>query len=290
MGNKLHYVVPVIAALIAGSGVCAAHSGTLEDIKASGKVRIGIPNINPYGYIDGDGHVTGQAPELTRAFFADMGVKEVDPVVTEWGALIGGLMAGRFDIIATGMLIQPERCRQISFGNPEYKIVSAFAVRKGNPLALTSYQTVAKHDAAKIGMLTGAGDIRYAELAGVPAARRILFPDFTAVLAGLQAGRVDAVVASTVTIRNALTRLADPELEYAELTEQPLGENGKPVVSYGGMGFRKEDAALREAWNSWLTAQLQSGKATQIMAPFGFGPETQPSADITADQICSETK
>lgn len=290
MDRSIRCVLAAATALAAVFALTPAQADALDDIRASGKVRIGIPNINPYGYVDGDGKVTGQAPELTRAFFADMGVDQVEPVVTEWGALIGGLMAGRFDIIATGMLIQPERCRQIAFGNPEYRIVSAFAVRQGNPKGLTSYQAVAANGEARIGMLTGAGDIRYAELAGVPAGRRVLFPDFTAALAGLQAGRVDAVVASTVTIRNALARLGDPQLEYAELTEQPRGEDGNPVVSYGGMGFRKQDGPLREAWNQWLAAQLQSGRATQIMEPFGFGSESLPPSDVTADQICKETK
>ncbi len=137
-------------------------------------------------------------------------------------------------------------------------------------------------------VLTGAGDIRYAELAGVPEDRRVLFPDFTAALAGLQADRVDAVVASSITIQNALKRLGDPEIEYAELTEQPRGEDGNPVVSYGGMGFRKEDSALRDSWNEWLAGQLASGRATEIMQPFGFGRETLPPADVTADQICGE--
>ena len=278
--------MPAISAALAC--VSPAAADTLDDIKAAGKVRIGIPNINPYGYVDGEGNVTGQAPELTRAFFADMGVTEIEPVVTEWGALIGGLLASRFDIISTGMLIQPERCKQIAFGNPEYKIVSAFAVKKGNPKDLTSYQSIAENEDALIGMLTGAGDIRYAELAGVPEDRRVLFPDFTAALAGLQADRVDAVVASSITIQNALKRLGDPEIEYAELTEQPRGEDGNPVVSYGGMGFRKEDSALRDSWNEWLAGQLASGRATEIMQPFGFGRETLPPADVTADQICGE--
>lgn len=267
----------------------AAGAGTLDDIKTSGTVRIGIPNIVPYGYIDGDGTVTGQAAELARAFFADMGVAEVDPVVTEWGGLIGGLLAGRFDLIATGMIIQPERCRQIAFGDPEYKLVSAFVVRKGNPLALTSYEAVAANPKARLGMLTGSGDIRYAELSGIAEGQKVMFPDFTTAVAGLQADRVDAVAGRSVTIQNALSRIGDANIEYAELTEQPRGEDGEPVISYGGMGFRKEDAALREAWNLWLKDQLASGQATAIMAPFGFGPETLPPSGLTADQICGDT-
>jgi polar amino acid transport system substrate-binding protein len=99
-----------------------AQDGSLERIKAEGRVRIGFANINPYGYVGAGGEVTGQAPELVRAFFSDMGVPTVEPVISEFGSLIGGLLAGRFDIISTGMLIQPERCKIVSFGNPEYQL------------------------------------------------------------------------------------------------------------------------------------------------------------------------
>ncbi|MCK9553830.1 transporter substrate-binding domain-containing protein, partial [Aquamicrobium sp.] len=97
MDRSIRCVLAAAIALAAVLALTPAQADALDDIRASGKVRIGIPNINPYGYVDGDGEVTGQAPELTRAFFADMGVDRVEPVVTEWGALIGGLMAGRFD-------------------------------------------------------------------------------------------------------------------------------------------------------------------------------------------------
>ena len=288
--RALARAVAALVVVAAASAPQLASADALEAIKSANKIRIGFSNINPYGYVDDKGRITGQAPELLRAFFSDLGVKEIEPVVTDWGALIGGLIARRFDVISTGMLIQPKRCEVIAFGDPEYKIQSAFAVKAGNPKSLTSYRAVAASPTARLGMLTGAGDIRYAELAGIPEARRVLFPDFSAALSGLQADRVDAVVASTVTIKQALKRLNDPNIAYTDLDEPPKGEDGRPVVSYGGMGFRKEDVALRVAWNEWLAKQLASGRATQIMQPFGFGPEALPPKGLTADDVCRESK
>jgi polar amino acid transport system substrate-binding protein len=265
-----------------------AQDGSLERIKAEGRVRIGFANINPYGYVGAGGEVTGQAPELVRAFFSDMGVPTVEPVISEFGSLIGGLLAGRFDIISTGMLIQPERCKIVSFGNPEYQMKRAFAVRAGNPKGLASFADIAGNPDARLGMLTGAGEVLFAELSGIPRDRRVLFPDLAAAIAGLQASRVDAVVASTVTIRGALSRANDPQLEFATLSEQPANENGEPSVGYGGMAFRQEDVDLREAWNTWLAAGLESGRVTEIIEPFGFGPETIPPEGITAEQACQQ--
>ncbi|MGO4668276.1 ectoine/hydroxyectoine ABC transporter substrate-binding protein EhuB [Bosea sp. 2RAB26] len=274
----------------ASAALSQPQDDSLARIKSQGKVRIGFANINPYGYVMPDGRVTGQAPELIRAFFADMGVSSLEPVVTDFGSLIGGLVAKRFDIVATGMLIQPERCKIVSFGDPEYQINRAFAVKKGNPKGVTSFVSLARHADAKIGLLTGAGEIRFSELAGIPQERRLLFPDLSAAIAGLQAGRVDAVVASTVTIRGALSRANDPRLDFAALSEQPRDESGNESIGYGGMAFRKDDISLREAWNTWLAKALKSGRVTSIIEPFGFGPETLPKEGTTAEYACAERK
>ena len=153
--------LPLIAALTLGTVSMAAAETTLERIRASGKVKVGIANINPYGYVDGEGRVTGQSAELLRAFFAEQNV-EVTPVVTEFGALIGGLRAGHFDIVSTGMLIQHDRCGVVAFGNPEYRSDNAFAVKQGNPLGLTSYQSVMESPVARFGMISGSGEIALA--------------------------------------------------------------------------------------------------------------------------------
>jgi polar amino acid transport system substrate-binding protein len=277
-----------LGAISLSIGTALAQDDSLARIQAAGKVKIGFANINPYGYVGPDGKITGQSPELTKAFFADMGIADIEPVITDFGTLIGGLVAQRFDIVSTGMLIQPERCKIVAFGNPEYQMNRAFAVRAGNPKGLTSFVALAKNPAAKLGMLTGAGELHLAELVGIPKDRQVLFPDLSAAVAGLQADRVDAVVASTVTIRQALARANDAQLEFATLTEQPADETGKPVVGYGGMAFRKEDKALREAWNAWLAENLKTGRVAKIIEPFGFGAETLPPEGITADDACAE--
>lgn len=278
-------------AMMAAGTLALSHSpafadGALDRIKTAGVVRIGVANVNPYGFVTPDGRVTGQSPELARAFFKEQGVEKVEAVVTDFGALIGGLLAGRFDLVSTGMLIQPDRCQVVAFGNPEYKSDNAFAVARGNPLSLRSYRDVARSPTARLGMLTGAGEIALANHSGVPRERQVLLPDIAASMAALQAGRVDAVVASTFTMRQAVARANTDAVEYAALSEQPLTASGKPATRYGAMAFRKEDEALRALWNDWLAKQMASGRATQIMEPFGFGKETLPEPGLTSEHVC----
>ena len=84
---------------------------TLQRIQRTGEVRIGYANEAPFAYTAPDGTVTGESPEIAKKVFAKLGVKKVDAVLTEWGSLIPGLKAGRFDVIAAGMYITPERCK-----------------------------------------------------------------------------------------------------------------------------------------------------------------------------------
>src|SRR3546814_6519256 len=90
----------------------------LEDARENG-ITIGIANERPYGYEEG-GEATGEAPELAKVIFERMGITEVDFEVSDFGALINGINAGRFDVIAAGMFINPERAQQVAFADPDY--------------------------------------------------------------------------------------------------------------------------------------------------------------------------
>ena len=112
---------------------------------------MGIANEPPFGYLETDGTVAGEAPTVARAVFERLGVKGLEPVVVEFGSLIPGLKAGRFDVIAAGMYITPARCREVLFSDPSYKIAEAILVPEGNPLDLHSYRDIRDNDRATLG-------------------------------------------------------------------------------------------------------------------------------------------
>lgn len=83
-------------------------------MKAAGKVRVGYANEVPYAFlISSENRVTGEAVEIARVVLKRMGVNDVEGVLTGFGSLIPGLQASRFDIIAPGMYVIPERCKQV---------------------------------------------------------------------------------------------------------------------------------------------------------------------------------
>ncbi|MBR7552251.1 transporter substrate-binding domain-containing protein, partial [Mycobacterium tuberculosis] len=76
--------------------------------------------------------------------FKNLGVDNVEGVNPEFGSLIPGLNAERFDAISAGMSILPERCEQAAFSEPEFNYTTALMVEEGNPMNLTDMQSVAE--------------------------------------------------------------------------------------------------------------------------------------------------
>lgn len=270
--------------LLAATAITASAAfaqSTLEKAREQGYIRVGFANEAPFGYATPDGKLTGEAPEVAKAVLAKMGINEVDGVLTEFGSLIPGLQAGRFDIIAAGMFINPKRCEQILFSEPSYGIGQAFLVEEGNPKSIMDYSSVAENSELKLAVMAGAVESGYAKDAGVDQSQLVVLPDQSSLLKAVQTGRADAAALTALSIAN----LAEKG-EGVQSTE-PFGMvAGQSVKGHGGFGFRKEDEALRDEFNKHLTEFLGSDEHIALVTPFGFGKGYLPNK--TMAELCSE--
>lgn len=283
-------VAVALASLLAFSLVACGEDGggsggsTFDQIKDEGTVTIGYANEAPYAYKQGD-ELTGIALEFLKAFFAENDV-EVKGEVVEFAGLIPGLQADRYDLVGAGMYILPERCDVADFGPPEYQMLTAFAVAKGNPLGITSYDELAASDAV-YATSAGVAEIEYAEVAGLPDDRIKTFPSYADAAAALDAGRVDVMAQQQMGLKATLKALGSDQVEYVELTAPATDVRGNPAVGYGGTVFPKDSDELREAYTEWLAAAREDGTYAEIMKQFGFAEENMPPADLTAEELCS---
>src|SRR5947209_19109378 len=121
--------IALTPAVLAACGGSTTTSTSSEDVlgqaRKAGYIRVGFANEAPYGYADSSGVLTGEAPTVAGAIMKKLGVPNLEGVLTEFGALIPGLMANRFDMIAAGMFITPLRCNAILFSNPDYVATEA---------------------------------------------------------------------------------------------------------------------------------------------------------------------
>ena len=262
---------------------------TLQRIQRTGIVHIGYANEAPYAYVDNKtGRLTGEAPEIARVVFKQMGVERVQGVLTEFGALIPGLKAKRFDIIAAGMYILPQRCRAIAFTNPTYKVGEAFLVQAGNPLNLRSYEAIAAHPTAHLGVVAGAVELAYAHATGIPAERIAVLPDVPSAVEALQAGRIDAYAGTSLTIQDMLNKARGGGVERAHPFTNPVVE-GERVIGYGAFGMRVPDNKLLEEFNKRLDAFIGTEEHRELVRPFGFTAQELPG-DMTAERLCTGQK
>jgi polar amino acid transport system substrate-binding protein len=253
----------VVLAALTGF-VQAQAETTLERIKRTGEIRMGYANEAPFAYALPDGRVTGESPEIIRIVMEKLGVKKVETVLTEWGGLIPGLQAGRFDLIAAGMYITPERRQQVLFTDPHFQLRDTLLVARGNPGHLTSYAAIAKNSSAKLAVMSGTAQYAFARQAGIPEARILQVPSTIAQLQSVRTGRADAAAGTQLTMKE-LAAKGGKAVEAIDNFEDDPGHTG-----YGAFAFRKQDQDLRDAVNAVLKSWLGSEAHLKAVAPFGF--------------------
>jgi len=278
-----HLFTPLALILAALLAATAFAQGTLERAQDSGSVTIGLANEVPYAYRDEAGNLTGEAVEVARAVFAELGIPEIEGVIVEFGSLIPGLQAGRFDVVTAGMYITPARCEQVAFANPEYSIGEGIVVPEGNPMEIDAYADIAADPDIRVG--TGAGWVEYDYLvaSGVSEDQIVTFPDAPTGMGGLNADRIDVFAGTSLTMRNIAERTNG--VEFVEDFQDPIIDGG-PVRSYGAAAFRPADSDFRDAFNEVLADLKESGRLAEIIGEFGFGATELPG-DMTAAQLCN---
>jgi len=263
---------------------CAAErETTYKRIKKSGVIRIGYANDVPYGYSSDQRELTGEAPEIAKIVMAKMGVHKMEGILVEFGSLIAGLKAGSYDMIAAGMFVTPDRCQEISFSEPTYRVDQAFAVKKGNPKNITSYEEIAEAENAIICVMEGAVESKYARAVGIPESRILTVPNTTTGLETIINGQADALALSSISIQNLLRESSSEKIEQARPFTNPV-INGKEVKGYGAFGFRKEDIELLKEFNKHLTSFIGTKEHLDTVKPFGF---TDFPEGITTAELCA---
>ncbi|WP_165823640.1 ectoine/hydroxyectoine ABC transporter substrate-binding protein EhuB [Metarhizobium album] len=255
-----------------------ADDGKLEELKAQGFARVAIANEPPFTAVAADGKVSGAAPDVAREVFKRLGVADIVASISEYGAMIPGLQAGRHDVITAGLFMKPERCAAVVYSEPILCDAEAFALKKGNPLKLQSYKDIADNPDAKIGAPGGGTEEKLALEAGVPRDRVIVVPDGQSGLKMLQDGRIDVYSLPVLSINDLVSKASDPNIEVVA----PVV--GAPVYC-DGAAFRKGDEALRDAFDVELAKMKQSGDFAKIIEPYGFSAAAAMST--SREKLCA---
>jgi polar amino acid transport system substrate-binding protein len=258
----------------------------LERARESGTIALGIANEVPFAYMNGT-EVTGQAPELARVIFENMGIPNVEARTVPFGALPDQLRNETFDVISAGMFIYHQRCEVVLFSDPDYIAPTAFLIRKGSAAeGVQSFTDIADNPEIKLGTMGKIAEYNAAVGQGVP--ENQINPGFTNqadAIEALSLGRYDALALTRMSLQVALE--ADPNPNHT-LTEPFYPQvDGRDWVQGGGFGFRYADRDLRDAFNAELHKLQEADDVYPIVKPFGFLPQGVRGAEqYTAADLC----
>lgn len=235
-------------AFVAG---CGSDTKTTNELPK--KIVVGLDDtFAPMGFKDENGKLVGfdidMATEAAKRAGMDVEFKAID-----WSSKEAELKSKKIDALWNGLTITEERKQNILFSNP-YMKDKAYIVVRNDDDSITSKDSLA-------GKVVGVQQASSGEkaLAADPSGKLVkdtkAYADFVSAFMDLGIGRVDAVIADGVISRYLMTK---------EPGKYKIVEG----VDYGsddfGVGFRKEDTALRDKFNSVLIDMKKDGSADKI--------------------------
>ncbi len=269
----------IAAGFTLAASVVATVAGPLADRIAAGEtIRIGFSNIPPWGYPNENGDADGFTNDIAIGILEKMGLTNIESVVTDWGGLIPGLKAERFDLITGGMYILGSRCENVSFSEPVLKSGDAVLVPAGNPKNIHNYADVLSGGHI---MVTGAGynTVEAAKKVGIDDDHLMQVPGPTEMVAALKAGRADAAILTD--FEAAHLTAAHSELEMGDNSKMPIWSK-----NFVGIGFRHEDKDILARFNEALVGYIGSDEMMAKVSEHEYTVDHLPG-DTNAEWACT---
>jgi cystine transport system substrate-binding protein len=247
----------VIALAACSSGTPAASEGTDA---ATGDNEYGLVNAGtltvategtyrPFSYHDdGSGDLVGYDVEVAEAVAEKLGL-DIEFQETQWDAIFAGLEAGRFDVIANQVSINPEREEQYLFSEP-YTVSPGVIVVKEGDTSISSFDDLAGKTTAQ--SLTS----NWYELAQESGANVEAVEGWAQAVALLEQDRVDATINDELTFLDYVKTNGQSGLEVAAETDDP---------SLSAFALTKDNEALVEA----IDDALDELRAEGVLAELG---------------------
>jgi polar amino acid transport system substrate-binding protein len=263
------------AALIALIGGATAEARTLDEIKASGELRIGDEaSYVPFAFRK-DGAIVGYDIDVAERLCQDLEVK-CTVVDTVWAGIIPALLADKFDVIMGQLDYSPERMAKVAFSIPYTEASQAMLIRAADKDKIKSLDDLSgKVLAVKLG--SPGAQMKDKIAAKIKADRGDgpseikTFDDHPAAYLALSDGRVDGVL-------NSLTTLAvlnkDKPGQFAVVPQ--VGSD-----NWAGIATLPGNASLIDFLNPELLAMEADGALAKLQEKW-FGmrmtlPQTIPT-------------
>ena len=188
-------------------------------------------NYPPFSYVGEDGNPTGFDIEAMNWIAKKMGF-EVKHQPMDWDGIIPALLAGKIDMVCSGMSISPERAAQVAFSDPYYTISKLIVVKDDS--AMTAEQAL--NSDTRLGVQRGTNEHAYLEQLQQEKKLPFTLRPYDSppmAIADLLNGRIEAAALDSAPVNNAIA----------------MGRKIKSVGTFApddnfGVAIRKDDTEL----------------------------------------------
>ena len=266
--NKTIGAVAGLTALAAASLQPAIADGSLERVKDQGYVITAVNQELPFAELKSDGQLVGVLPDVVESVLQASGIGEFQGVLIDWGAMIPGLQARRYDLVSGGLFINPKRCGVILFSQPVLCTEEGFLTKKGNPTGVTSYAELAAHPTATAATCPGCFEHMAAKRLGVDEARLVLWDgNLQNGVQLVRIGRADTMLMPMASGLDLMSKMDDAD-DFELVGPAPDLAGGCAAI-----GFNAKDRELRDAFDAGLKKLQDSGQFEAILAKYDGNPD-----------------
>jgi polar amino acid transport system substrate-binding protein len=281
------YCVAVIAAalLVAGCGdddkAASASSGAAAglDTIEPGKLKVAVQSYMPYTAVRGS-KIVGLDGEIIERVADKLGL-EIQPQLTDFNGMLGGVQSRRVDITVGGVAWSEERQKQGLFTDPPYYSPPAMGVQSGK-----TYSTIEDLEGKRLGTVTGYVWVK--SIKAVPGAKLGAYPNANGVFDDLGSGRLDVGFLDPLIIIAQQKARPDQKIETQYLTppddaqveEHPEYEFFRPYMT--SFYIPKQSPKLEKAISKEIDAMYASGEMAALIEKYGGDPAQflKPSEDM----------
>ncbi len=256
--NQSSVLMATVCAMSLGLAACSkpaeqAKTDTASAPAASAatgkKIRIATEGAyKPFNFTNADGSLSGYDVDVVKAACAQMKA-DCEVIAQDWDGILPGLMAKKYDAIAAGMSITPERSAQVDFTQPYFKNTMVWVAAKDgkfspqNPTGLklgTQRSTsLAQYLQDKLGKTN---DIK-------------LYDNYDNAYIDLKSGRIDTVLSEKVTATEWLKQNGD---KFAVIGDEIDNNDNIAIAVRKGDSLKAEfDKALTTLQSNGELAKLQ---------------------------------
>ena len=246
------------ALLLLGS---AAAADRLDDVKARGKLIVGVSDTTPpFSFKKpGESKVTGYDLDLVHAVAKRLGVT-VETVSLSSAQRVPMLNEDKVDFVATSMTRTPARLKDIDFSHIYFVTPHAVIVKKSS--GITSVRQLAGKKASSAATSTAGDNLKEA----VPEVNLVYVRDYSIAFAALKDGSVDAFPTDETVLRAIVQQDGKPD-DYVFLPDFQKSRNV-------GFALKKGEPRFKDAVNKALLDVEASGEAAKIFETW-FGPGSE---------------